>query len=64
MSFLADPSQTSDVFLSELQELYVRLSRDLPGSWAGLKVLRVFSDFWMILRGWGKQEESWEPFSP
>lgn len=64
MSFLADPSQTSDVFLSELQELYVRLSRDLPGSWAGLKVLRVFSDFWTILRGWGKHEESWEPFSP
>lgn len=45
MSFLADPSQTSDVFLSELREHWVHP----PGSWAAPKALRVFSNSLTIL---------------
>lgn len=31
-------------------------------SWAGLKALRVYSNFLTIVRGWGNQGERWELF--
>lgn len=47
MSFLADPSQTSDVFLSELQEHYMDLSRDQSGARLVLRFRRSLATFWL-----------------
>lgn len=48
MSFLADPPQTSDVFLLELQEHYLCLSRDQPRTGLLLRLSGSPAIFWKV----------------